>query len=204
MRVYIREIKPIASSFMIITILNLISGNIYIYFLNAFVDLKTLGVFNAIKNLVGPLSVIIITIENLILRDLIKVKNSTHNNISSDNYDSAIKHYKLFFLFFILFSILLKDYIIMLVLTEDYLYLSYLFPLFSILLYAQLLSKKYVLKFRVEENYKCLKLANIYASILSPIYTSFLIFYFGVDGAFLSLFVYQLTLYFSYKYYDAK
>jgi uncharacterized membrane protein YfcA len=89
-------------------------------------------------------------------------------------------------------------------LTEDYLYLSYLFPLFSILLYTQLLSKKYVLKFRVEENYRSLKFANIYASVLSPIYTGFLIFYFGVDGAFLSLLVYQMTLYLSYKYCDAK
>lgn len=185
----------IAKPFISSTLANLISGHYFLFIIAAVIDLSSVGGFNAIKTLVGPLVVLLMTVDHLVYRNAARSHEMTKDlNASFRILDNEIRPYYAICALCFLISLLFYDDIVYLSYGDSYESFSNMLPLLMATVAVQLASKHISLKLRLSEKLTVIQDGNFLVLYVSLLLMPLVICQFGFMGAFLGLFIQQLLL----------
>lgn len=183
-----RRIWRIASPLVASTLAGFVSGHAFVYSSALFLGAAEVGGIAAARNIMGPLAVLMMALENSMTREAVLLYRRSHTSLMAYVRQTQIK----WVLVFAAYAGLAAFF------AEDLLKLSYgeNFGQYFTLIYwmgaasiPQVLSRIQAVKLRTAGNIKAIRDANIIAMFIACTVAPIAIYLFGLNGAGLSIFI---------------
>ena len=195
-KVYSRRIWAISSPLIFSTLASVGAGHIFVYSTAIFLGQAEVGGIVAARNIVGPLVLVLVALENSMTRELVLLKKNDPARISTYTNTIILKWLVGFLLSIVVLSFFSKP-LLRITYGEDFVGFASLIYWFGGASILALISKIHTIRLRADGKYAAIKKANIWAMLFALVTSPFLVYMLGINGAGLSVFSTAASLVFS-------
>jgi O-antigen/teichoic acid export membrane protein len=189
------EVLKVGKPFVFGSVTSFISGHYFILIMAFFIGYASVGGFNAMKTLVGPAVILIMTTDFLVYRNSAKILEERSSlNCAKNNLNAQIKPYYLAFIVCLFIVTFWHKEIVMLTYGDEYFKYSYLLPLLLLTVGVQLVSKHLALGLRLSQKLIVIQDSSFLTMYSSLLLMPILIYFFNIQGAFFGLLIQQTLL----------
>lgn len=189
-RIYLRKIWRIARPLLLSTVAGFISGHTFVYATAVFLGASVLGGITAAKQLLGPLAIIAMALENSMTREAVILHKNEPKKL--DDYARRVRNrWLLFYLVVVLVIAVPSEQILTIVYGagySEYYYVTYWIGAAALM---QIVTRVQTIKLRTTGAYDIIQRSNIYAMIASLLFAPVLVYTLGVTGAMLAIILQQ-------------
>lgn len=198
---YLKASREVSKPFILSTGSNLFAGQYFLFILAGLVGVTAVGGFNAVRALVGPLGILLMTTDVLVYRN---VAQAHADGLQLKQCFQQLRSEMLPLYFvgvsLLIGSVVLHEEIVLYSYGREYLWTSAFLPLLMFTVIVQIMSKHVSLKLRLKEELDVIKDANFGVLYGSVVLMPPLIAVFGVTGAFIGLLFQQSLLLIFYHF----
>lgn len=189
----VRRFKNIAIPLFFSTLAGLVSGYGFVYSTAVFLGKEDVGGINAIRNILGPLAVLLIALDTSLTRDLVLLGKIDKERMRKYSFRMSL----IWCGGFIIIALGLNYYSELLILYtygQDFVDFSPLIFWFGAASVCQVCARVQTVRLRTEGKYEVIKRANIYTMIVMILIPPFLIYLIGLQGVGISVVLNGISL----------